>query len=302
MNDDLTSLASAYLDGEVTSEERALVESDPSAASAVERLRRIRVMLGDAETPAISTREQHLAAALDAWDRLLPAERAGVDSAAAAGAASVTSARSFNDRRRKRSTYWLNGAAAAMVAVLVGGVALQLLTSNSDDMSSNTSTAFDAATGPAPAPRSSAEGVAAESDTGARSATDAGVENTESDSEINAGIDSEIDTMIDNAAPSGDDPGLAQLQNTGDLADFASYALEAPVAPDNAPAATSSSDDSNDSAQYEAPFPACLGVDLIVGPALYGDVAVVVGIDESQGTAIAYEAATCAEVARVRLP
>ena len=52
----------------------------------------------------------------------------------------------------------------------------------------------------------------------------------------------------------------------------------------------------------EVALPVCLGVDVVVGPALYGDVAVVVGIDESQNLAIAYRSATCTEVARVRLP
>jgi hypothetical protein len=43
-------------------------------------------------------------------------------------------------------------------------------------------------------------------------------------------------------------------------------------------------------------------VDLLVGPAVYGDVPVVVGIDEGNDIAIAYRGETCAEVARVRLP
>jgi hypothetical protein len=52
----------------------------------------------------------------------------------------------------------------------------------------------------------------------------------------------------------------------------------------------------------DAELPRCLGVEIIVGPAVYGDVPVVVGIDEGRNLAIAYRAANCSEVARVRLP
>jgi len=49
-------------------------------------------------------------------------------------------------------------------------------------------------------------------------------------------------------------------------------------------------------------LPQCLGVDVVVGPAVYGEVPVVVGIDEGRNLAIAYKPTNCAEVARVRLP
>jgi hypothetical protein len=79
----------------------------------------------------------------------------------------------------------------------------------------------------------------------------------------------------------------------------------APRAPD-VPAATSAAaeEDQSEAETFldDTEFPLCLGVDLIVGPAMYGDVPVVVGIDEGRNIAIAYRAATCAEVARVRLP
>ena len=48
MNDDLTLLASAYLDGEATPDERARVEADPSLLREVERLRAARATLLDA--------------------------------------------------------------------------------------------------------------------------------------------------------------------------------------------------------------------------------------------------------------
>jgi hypothetical protein len=71
-------------------------------------------------------------------------------------------------------------------------------------------------------------------------------------------------------------------------------------------AATSAPDDEDRSEAEtflaEAELPRCLGVDIIVGPAVYRGVPVVVGIDESRNLAIAYRAATCAEVARAQLP
>lgn len=305
MNDDLTLLASAYLDGDVTADERARVEGDPDVLTEVDRLRSVRALLSDVETPQISVREAHLAAALGAWERLPEAERsgarrdvtpAGIDAAAAAGAASVTAPTPLSSRRRTSrlsSTRWLTGAAAALVLVLAGGVALQLSTDDdTDDAASSAETEADAtealaASGEAadPAADRAADEVAPDGGAG-----DAGVE---------------LDTGIDNAAPPGENVGLDELENLTDLADFAAAAVGAPVAPD-VPAATSApSDEELSEAETflaEAELPRCLGVDIIVGPAVYGGVAVVVGIDEGRNLAIAYRAATCAEVARVRLP
>ena len=60
MNDDLTLLASAYLDGDVTADVRARVEADASLLAEVERLRNVRAALLDAtrfEHPAEAVRE-----------------------------------------------------------------------------------------------------------------------------------------------------------------------------------------------------------------------------------------------------
>ena len=54
MNDDLTLLASAYLDGDVTADERARVEADPELIAEVERLRYVKVLLADTEPSPIS--------------------------------------------------------------------------------------------------------------------------------------------------------------------------------------------------------------------------------------------------------
>jgi hypothetical protein len=299
MNDDPTLLASAYLDGDVTGDERARVESDAALLAEVDRLRAVRFLLGDVEPQAISVREAQLATALDVWDRLPSAERtgarrdmtpAGVDRAAVAGAASVTAPTPIDGRRRTTSTRWLTGAAAALVLVLAGGVALQLGTdSDNDDASSADATTLDAT-----------ESFVATAEAGDPAASELAPALEAAD-----GVTGELDTGVDNAAPPGENVGLDQLENLTDLADFAAAAVGAPRSPENVPAATSA--DSGDLAGAgtvlsDTGFPRCLGVDLIVGPAVYGDVFVVVGIDEGRNLALAYRAENCEEVARVRLP
>jgi hypothetical protein len=302
-DDDLTLLASAYLDGDVTADERARVEADSEVLAEVDRLRSVRFLLGDVEPQAISVREAQLATALGVWDRLPEPERTGarrdatpigIDAAAVAGAASVTAPTPINGRRRTTSTRWLTGAAAALVLVLAGGVALQLGTDSDDDSASTADSEIEAtealtATGPADDP--AAGDLAPETEAAEGPASDV--------------VAAELDTGVGDPPPPGEDVGLDQLRNLTDLADFASTAVGAPRSPD-VPAATSAAPDQDLSESQtfldDTGFPLCLGVDLIVGPAVYGDVLVVVGIDEGRNLAIAYLAATCAEVARVRLP
>jgi len=171
-------------------------------------------------------------------------------------------------------------------------VALQLSSTGSDDATSEASS-------DATAVGDSAEALAAteRSDAGAADALPAPAAADEATAEL--------DTGIDNAAPPGENAGLDQLDNVTDLADFASAAVGAPSSPD-VPAATSAAADEElseaEAFLAEAELPRCLGVDIVVGPAVYRDVPVVVGIDESRNLAFAYRAATCAEVARARLP
>jgi CII-binding regulator of phage lambda lysogenization HflD len=56
MNDDLTFLASAYLDGNITPAERVQVEGDIDLLAEVERLRQVRAVLGSTETTDFSPR------------------------------------------------------------------------------------------------------------------------------------------------------------------------------------------------------------------------------------------------------
>jgi len=311
MNDDLTLLASAYLDGDVTADERARVESTPELLAEVERLRSVATLLADVEPPRISLREQQLANALDAWDRLPEAERRGtnrdstpramqrgVNPATLAGAASITAPpSSLADRRRTTMNRRLLGAAAAIIVVLGGGIALQTLTRGSTDDSSSDAGAAEL---DADAPEAAALAAAPESEQAADEPTanlaaDAGEGQTDS---------TELDTGILDPAPPPDRE-LEQLNTPEELGIFAADAVEAPESPD-VPAATSAPlDDVLTDTQrsiLEAEFPLCLGADYVVGPARYGEVDVVVGVDESRDLAIAYQPVGCREVARARLP
>jgi hypothetical protein len=284
-----TPLASAYLDGEATPDERARVEADPTLLADVDRLRAVSRLLQDTEPAPISVREQHLAAALSAWDRLPDAERLGSDRAA------LTT--SLDERRRARANRWLLGAAAALVMVLAGGLVLQ--TAHRDDtddsfaseasaeVRSASTTAAAAESGPAPQPQAA---TAAEPQDGSSTALPDGAESPETGSVATGSLD---------AAPPGE-LGLERLATPEQLAIFAGDAVAAPTVPE-VPDVTSTPVD-DDTSVAATPWPICLGVDVVVGPAEYDGVTVVVGIDESRSLAIAYEPTTCREVARAGLP
>lgn len=312
MNDDLTQLASAYLDGDVTADERAQVEADPTLLAEVDRLRSVAVLLGDVESGSISMREQQLSTALDAWDRLPDAERTGanrdktprslqrgVDGATFAGAAAISAPpSSLATRRRAAANRRLLGAAAAIVLVLAGGLVLQSVRSGSDDDSS--SSAPDASTA-APEAASLAVAPNVEEVTPDIAADAGGGDAVEAETVTDG---TALDTGILDAAPPGES-ALEQLESTDDLRIFASDAIGAPTSPE-VPAATSAPIDDlltdEQRALLEARWPLCLGADTVVGPARFGDVDVVVAIDEGRNLALAYVAATCQEVASVRLP
>jgi hypothetical protein len=137
---DHTLLASVYLDGEASPDQRALVETSPESLAEVDELGNVRMVLAaTAPEASLSEREGHLAGALDVWERMSDNERlgnvmsaGGVDAAAAAALSTPTS--SSNARRRraaKRSknnggfggSQWFLSAAAALV-VVAGGAAI----------------------------------------------------------------------------------------------------------------------------------------------------------------------------------
>ena len=135
-----SALASAYLDGEASADERALVETSTEALAEVESFSQVRTVLAaTAPVASLSEREAHLAGALDVWERMSDLERsgeatpaAGVDAAAAAAVLTPIStsegrrgrgARSSAKRGSFSASQWLLGAAAALV-VVAGGAAV----------------------------------------------------------------------------------------------------------------------------------------------------------------------------------
>lgn len=299
MNDDLTILASAYLDGAATADERARVEADPELLREVERLRRVRAVLGDAEPPAISMRERHLAAALDAWDRIPTPERAGAlreatptgMTAAAAGAAAVTAPTSLDARRRSRTSRRILAVAAGLVVVLAGGlVARDALRTTDDDVAESDSAATaEPVETDAPAELD----VAAADEAG----DGGGAEQAPPVTLVIAEDIAQSDTFLgsDEAPPDDEFTVLTSLEDLAVYADFLVRRAPTEVAQDTDAPASGVPD----------AFPLC-SVDRIVGPALWDaeglfDVVVVVGIDDARGEAVAYEPETCNVVARTPL-
>ncbi|MEM9042271.1 MAG: hypothetical protein AAGD33_20490 [Actinomycetota bacterium] len=138
---ELTEVASAYLDAAVDAAEIARVEADPELLAEVERLRIVRALVSTStEEASLSIRESHLAAALDVFDRMSPAERSGEAIPAAglddAAAAAITTPTPLGARRSGSAPrpigQWLLGAAAALLLV-VGGLAVFRATQNADD-------------------------------------------------------------------------------------------------------------------------------------------------------------------------
>ena len=327
MTDDLTNLASAYLDGQATAAERAQVEGDAELLAEVERLRRVRSVLGspdDASTAALSTRERHLAAALDAWDRHPASEQGsdaipvGADQAGAAGGASITAPIPMREQRAKRrpvSTRFLTAAAAVVVLAGAGLVVRGAVETSDTDESADTASFDLNSTSDEP---QSPDVLAAEEFA------------TEGEGEA-------ADDIADEAAPpaavepeavvSGGPeqaPGegdLEVLSSTAELAEFANLLTISRTNQTNATSASaevSAEESGADADADQAPTPTtpptlpapvdlCGLIDDFVGYAFWDasdrfDDPVAVGIDNSTNEAVAYQADTCAEVDRTPLP
>ena len=324
MTDDLTILASAYLDGQATVDERAQVEGDAELLAEVERLRRVRSVLGstdDASSAPISTRERHLAAALDAWDRLPTSEMGsdatpiGADQAGAAGGASITAPIPMREQRAKRrpvGTRFLTAAAAVVVLAGAGVVVRGALeTSDTDESADTASFELDSAGDEDRALNELAaeefaadgEGEAAD-DVAEEAAPPPAVEAaaTEAGGFDQAPADSEFDVLSSDA----------------DLAEFANILIISRRNSANPSSASETEASANDPQADQAttattpptlpaPVNLCGLIDDFVGFAVWEasglfDDPIAVGIDNSSGEAVAYEDDTCTEVARTPLP
>ncbi len=325
MTDDLTILASAYLDGQATAPERAQVEGDAELLAEVERLRRVRSVLGspdDASSAPISTRERHLAAALDAWDRLPATELGsdatpiGADQAGAAGGASITAPIPLREQRAKRrpvNTRLLTAAAAVVVLAGAGLVVRGALETSETDQSADTASLN---TDNAGDQDRSLEVLAAEEFI------------TEGEGEVAADVAEEAapPPAVEAAASEAGGPDQAPaeseytiLSNNADLADYANLLIISrtnQANPSSGVGAAVDQEASDDAGQAPAPttpptlappVELCGLIDDFVGFAFWEatglfDDLVAVGIDNSSDEAVAYRDDTCTEVARTPLP
>ncbi len=342
--DDLSrdELASAYVDGQLDDDTRASVEGDDEVMGIVRAMTSTRALLADTDPAPISMRERHLAAALDAWERLPEAERAGtrrdatpagVDGAAAAGAAAVSAPPTPMRRRRPRNnTRWLTAAAAALVLVLAGGLIVQTVTDDTDDSgdvatdaaSSDTVAATDAQTRTV-APSADAESFDVSGEVFTEEADDqavvAGTESTDSDDGPTAEAEDDVEESgalelgPDDLGPPPD-TDLEVLTTANDVALFAAAAIDAPRAPeiddDSAGDAGSSGGDTDTNVEADgqtedalpelAAEPLCGPVDVVVGRAFYAGQLAVIGVDTDAALAFAHLPESCIELVRAALP
>lgn len=105
MNAERDHLASAYLDGELTDEERRIAESDPAVMAEVDRLRAVRQEISTVAAPTEAVRTASIAAAMDAFHELHAAPLDHLVPAAS-----------------RWAPRWLGVAAAALVIGLLGTI------------------------------------------------------------------------------------------------------------------------------------------------------------------------------------
>lgn len=145
MNDDQYLLASTYVDGELTADQRELAESDPDVMSEVDRLLDLQTQLRSVEPPSAEAREVAIGAAMAEF------------SALASRPAPPINAKTTTVQFRRRPAYarYL-GIAAAVVAVAMLGfvVATGVRPGATDDDSSSDAALDVAAEQPADEPAS----------------------------------------------------------------------------------------------------------------------------------------------------
>ncbi|MEL6891635.1 MAG: hypothetical protein AAFP84_08570 [Actinomycetota bacterium] len=328
MTDDPTQdelLASAYLDGEVTPDERARVEGDPELLAEVDRIRQVRaIVMADIEPAPVSTRESHLAAALDVWDQLAAGD-------AAPGLAAATPISTVRDRRTRRraertsgdrSRLLLGAAAGLVVLAGVGAVVRGVIVGGDDDADFSADDAAaeepaeeDSAIGPAESDIATEfEGGNTGSDelrdidTGEVAQDAVAAESAEVAEESDDAMEepAEDDAMSDDAAFDADEPADEPAEEAADGDDSVSAADDPPAEVDlvelrnaqdladfAAPAAYAPDPDGG--VDLEAPFTACgeeppdgLGIDRLAEPAIIDGEILTVGVDLDDGVAYAY--------------
>jgi hypothetical protein len=299
MTDDLILLASAYLDGEATPDERALVEADPSLLEEVERLRTARTALLDAgrfERPRDDAREAAITAALTAWDfaALEPIRSASGSSPAVPQPAVVPFV-----RRHSYSARWLT-AAAAVAAVAALGVIVAQFGGGED---SDDSAALDAATADTVVPAESpTEFEQIEPPAGTERALIGGVDDAADaaeDAAPDAALDAEVAGAADaqsapEATAAAAEPAAAPEPSLESPEELGTFAADAKSAAEN--------DLERDTLARPCLDEAFDEIDMYVAMGTYLGRPVVIGIDDEGERAFAVDADTCEIVAEAPLP
>jgi len=333
-HDDPTLLASLYLDGEATPDERALVETSPEAMLEVERLGELRTVLNaTAPEASLSVREGHLAAALDVWERMSDLERSGevtpsegLDAAAAAAVTTPISdtRRNRGERRNRRLggmsvPQWALSAAAALIVIAgVGAVVRGVLV---DDGTDTAEVAVEAVPADPDSEVDVLEAAEAEEVQGGNvgadvvpaesNLSDEAAESGEATAESGGlfeeeGSDAATDAPASADEAEGDTPGaeqpappaeidLEEIETADDLAAYGSLAV----------LALDGRVEQNDDIDFEAPFGTCedeIGLQEHLEPVTYQGAVVGVGVDLVNSVVYAYDLDDCTVVETVALP
>lgn len=193
MNDEQFFLANAYLDGELTADERAIAEADPTVMAEVESLRALRDQLRDVDPPSTSARESGVAAAMAVFESSVPTEPSHHRPADVAPVVPIT--------RRPWFPRALTAAAAVVGVALLATVVTQLPSGDDDDAGDDA-----AAELPAEEFNAAEEDAATAEDTGA--AADVASEDTAAELGESAAVpEASGDMARDEAAEDGGDDG-----------------------------------------------------------------------------------------------
>ena len=298
MNDDLTLLASAYLDGEATPAERSRVEGDELLLVEVERLRTARTALLDASgfhRSDAAVREAAIAAALDAWNGTV------VDGSRAGSRPPERKSSVLPFTRRFASTRWLT-AAAALVAVGALGVVITQTGESGDEggsvaVDAPDSTNASAESGTALTERLAPPGSSADALLSADVAADeAGGADPDASApaEVPTAAAAETGAPADTAAASNSiasDSAVAPVANLETLDDLAAFGVVA-------------TQDFDSAQGRDVPVPSCAAevsaaIEYVV-TGTYRGRQVVIGIDDDHVSAI--DPNSCEIVAEASLP
>ncbi|HEX6658343.1 MAG TPA: hypothetical protein VF065_09700 [Ilumatobacter sp.] len=295
MTDDFSLLASTYLDGDATPDERARVEADASLLAEVQRLRNARARMLDArwfERPGDAAREATIAAALDAWDAL----ETGPVGASARSQPAVGRSRVVSFERRRAYTRWLTAAAAVAAVAALGVVVAQSDGGGGDDDESSTALEAPAETElRADATTEFTEQSEPPSGTeAAQSSSDAATEEAGGEG-ADAGVFADTPTAAVETTPAADVAAPASAVALESPQQLAAFAAEAMAAIDE--------DTSRDIFARPCADDTFDDIDSYVATGTYRGRSVVIGIDDDvDGRAIAVDPNTCELVAEAPLP